>query len=73
MMKDRSHIDKAFHSKNRFIMNNFRYHIDYTVKQTKDFNGKIYKLSMSLSGRQKSTTEKFINSTITYKKAYGTH
>lgn len=36
MMQDRSHIDKAFHSKNRFIMNNFRYHIDYTVKQTKD-------------------------------------
>ena len=54
-------------------MNNFRYHIDYTVKQTKDLNGKIYKLSMSLSGRQKSTTEKFIKSTITYKKAYGTH
>ena len=73
MMQDPTHIDKAFHSKNRFIMNNFRYHIDYTVKQTKDFNGKIYKLSMSLSGRQKSMTEKYIKSTITYKKAYGTH
>lgn len=41
MMQDPTHIDKAFHSKNRFIMNNFRYHIDYTVKQTKDLNGKF--------------------------------